>query len=158
MSRAGVASAVLGALLVASLASPAHADTGDDEDIAPQIVATMAEVPGGVIVDPNHAVWPGLGMEVVVPASAGLSARSAVGGCVSGRVCVFTGASASGAVLSWSTCGYHAIPGSFAARSIANARSAGTAHARAGTTALAVAAAGTWANISGSADNVMCYF
>ena len=76
MRRRGVLAAVVGGLLsILMLGAPALADAAADtgESIDPLILAVMAEVPGGVIVDAQHAVWPRLGMDLVV-----LEQRSAV--------------------------------------------------------------------------------
>jgi hypothetical protein len=152
---AAVAAGLLGALLIGA---PAFADTGAGEGdrIEPLIVEVMAEVPGGVIVDARHAVWPDLGMELVVGTQGRAASAAAVGSCATGTVCVYTGSSLSGARLSWSTCGVLPIPSSFAAKSIADARSGGYAQARNNATVLATAPAGGWANFSGTANNVRC--
>ncbi len=158
MKRLTLTAAIVG-LTVAmfGIAGPASASTGD-ADVDPQIAAVMAEVPGGVLVDSHHAVWPGIDMELVVPDSSGVAARSAVGSCANGQVCVYTGSSLGGSILSWGTCGYHAIPSSFTAKSVADARGSGSAQARSGSTVVATAPAGGWANIYGAVNNVLCYF
>ncbi|WP_157541087.1 hypothetical protein [Microbacterium sp. XT11] len=150
-------SAAVGLILaVVGVAPAAAADDASD----PLISAVMAEVPGGVLLDEHHAVWPELGMQIVAPHAAGqrLSLAGAVGSCGSGLVCVFSSSSLGGAMLSWNTCGYHAIPSSFVARSLADARASGTAHARNGTAVVASAPAGGWTNVSAFVNNVMCYF
>lgn len=159
MKRTAAVALVAGIALALLGVAPAVADTGDEVP-DPQIAAMMDEVPGGVLIDSHHAVWPELEMEMTVPdtRAGSFTAMAAVGACESGRVCVFTGYSLAGATLSWGTCGYHAIPSSFSARSVADARSTGKAQARSGTSVLATAAAGGWANIYGTANNVLCYF
>lgn len=162
MNRVGASAAVvLGLLCAMAMSAPASADAVDDhhdDDIATVIVDMIAEIPGGIIVAPDRAVWPELGMELTVPGRERLSFRAAVGSCATGKVCVYTGSALSGARLSWTTCGVLPIPSSFTARSIADARSAGYAQARHGTTVLATAAANAWANVGGSATNVRCVF
>ncbi|WP_455905073.1 hypothetical protein [Microbacterium sp.] len=161
MRRRGVLAAVVGGLLsILMLGAPAFADAGADtgESIDPLILDVMAEVPGGVIVDAQHAVWPRLGMDLVVLEQRSAVSAASVGSCATGTVCVYTGSSLSGAKLSWSICGILSIPSSFSAKSIADARSAGYAQARNNSTVLATAPAGGWANIAGTATNVRCVF
>ncbi|MDU0367867.1 peptidase inhibitor family I36 protein [Microbacterium sp. KSW4-17] len=125
----------------------------DDQpaDLHPDIAAALAAIPGGVVVDARHAVWPELDMSVDVPADD----DKAVGSCATGNVCAFSGTGLSGTRVSWSTCGTYA-PG-ITVRSIANARSAGYAQARTSAGAvLATAIAGSSANVSGSVADVRC--
>lgn len=124
------------------------------EDVTPdqRIAAVMAEVPGGVLVDENHAVWAELGMEMETPEDA---APFAVGGCSTGYVCVFDSYNAQGAKISWSTCSNPTVS-SFTVRSIANARSTGYAQARYSTAVRATANAGAYANVYASVNNVRC--
>ncbi|WP_194763305.1 peptidase inhibitor family I36 protein [Microbacterium sp. UFMG61] len=151
-----VTAVVLGVLAAGTLSGAAHAEGFGDEEVATLIVEVMDEVPGGVIIDRNHAVWPELGMTLTVPTRREISLRAAVGSCATGQVCAFTGASLTGAKLSWTTCSTHSIPSSFVTRSIADARSSGYAQARNVTTVLATAAANGWANVSGTATNLRC--
>jgi hypothetical protein len=157
MRRVRAIAAILGLLLGAAGIAPAAA-AEDAPD--PLIAAVLAEVPGGVLLDANHAVWPELGMEMAAPQAAGqrASLAGAVGNCRSGLVCVFSAPSLGGTVIGWSTCGYHAIPSTFSARSLADARSSGSAVARNGTVVVAAAPAGGWSNISTFTNNVVCYF
>lgn len=144
-----VATAVLiGGLLMPQTASAATDPVAPD----PRIAAVMAEVPGGILLDENHAVWPELGMEMEAP---GPISQFAVGGCTTGNVCVFDGYAAQGAKISWSSCGNPSVS-SFTVRSIANARPTGYAQARAGSTVRATANAGNYANVYSSVDNVRC--
>jgi len=147
---------VLGVLAAGTLGGAAQAEGFGDEEVASLIVEVMDEVPGGVIVDRNHAVWPELGMALTVPARGDIALRAAVGSCANGQVCAFTGGSLTGAKLSWTTCSTHTIPSSFVTRSIADARSSGSAQARNGATVLATAPANGWANVSGAANNLRC--
>lgn len=159
MRRRGMLAAAAGGLLGAlMLGAPAIADAGADagDRVDPLILEVMAEVPGGVIVDARHAVWPRLGMELVAADRRSTVSTASVGTCATGTVCVYTGSSLSGAKLSWSACGVLPIPSSFSAKSIADARSGGYAQARNGATVLATAPAGGWANISGTSTNVRC--
>lgn len=125
----------------------------DDQpaDLHPDIAAALAEVPGGVVVDAHHAVWPELGMSVDAPSED----DRAVGSCATGNVCAFSGTGLSGTRVSWSTCGTYA-PG-ITVRSIANARSAGYVQARTSSgSVLATAIAGSSANVSGAVADVRC--
>ncbi|MBO0981128.1 hypothetical protein [Microbacterium sp. SD291] len=152
-------SVVVGLLFAGATAAPASAETGGWADADPQIVEMMAEVPGGVLLDATHAVWPELGMELIVPESSiGVASMAAVGPCATGRICAYSGQSLTGSVLTFSTCGIHAIPSSFRTRSLANARSSGYTQARNGTTVLATAWAGGWTNVYGTATNLRCVF
>ena len=154
-----VVGVVLGLLIGAMAVTPAVAEGATDGvDADPQIVGMLAEVPGGILLDANHAFWPALDMEMTVPAAAGRSARASVGACADGRVCVFSGQSLSGSFLSWGSCGDHVIPSTFSALSLAHARSSGYSQARNGGAVLATAYAGGWANIFGGATYVRCVF
>nr|WP_201470009.1 hypothetical protein [Microbacterium hydrocarbonoxydans] len=156
VARIAVGIAV-GMLVSGGLGTAAHAEGFGEEEAAPLIVEVMDEVPGGIIVDRNHAVWPELGMTLTVPSRGEMSGmRAAVGPCATGQVCAFTGGSVTGAKLSWTTCSTHTIPSSFVTRSIADARSSGSLQARNGSTVLATAPANGWANVSGTANNVRC--
>lgn len=147
---------VMGMLLMVASASPAAADDGQD-DVAPEIALMLGEVPGGVLIDANHAVWPALDMEMTVPTASSRSFSAAsVGACPSGRICLFTGYSLGGTMLSFSTCGVHTVPSTFSAHSLAHARSSGYSQARDGTAVLATAYTGGWANIYGTTTNVRC--
>lgn len=153
-----VAAAVGGLLGTLMLGAPAFADDGADagDRVDPLILEVMAEVPGGVIIDARHAVWPRLGMELVTADQRSAVSTASVGSCATGTVCVYTGPALSGAKLSWSTCAILPIPSSFSAKSIADARSGGYAQARNGATVLATAPAGGWANVNGTSTNVRC--
>ncbi|WP_353115068.1 hypothetical protein [Microbacterium sp.] len=152
--------AVAAALLTATLASPASAD---EVAVDPEIAAVMAEVPGGVLLDPHHAVWPALDMEMLVPAGSsaresslvGMASAQSVGSCATGRFCAFSAAKMGGAQLSWGTCTTVSVS-SFTPKSIANARSSGYVQALSGSTVLATANAGASANVFGSASSLRC--
>lgn len=155
-SAVGVA---LGLLIGALAVTPAvAAGAPDDIDADPRIVQVMREVPGGVLLDANHAVWPALDMEMTVPTAQDRRTYASVGACSDGRVCVFSGYSLSGSSLSWGSCGEHSIPSTFTARSLAHARSSGYTQARNGGGVLATAYPGGWANIYGAATYVRCVF
>lgn len=157
MVRSRMKFAVCGAAALALsvvLGLPQAASASTSEVVPePRIAAVMAEVPGGIVLDENHAVWPELGMEMETPVEG--ESLFAVGGCSTGYVCVFDAANASGAKISWSTCGNPTVS-SFTVRSIANARSTGYAQARYGTTVRATANAGTYANLFSTVNNVRC--
>ncbi|MCJ1707689.1 hypothetical protein [Microbacterium sp. VKM Ac-2923] len=119
------------------------------DDLHPDIAAALEELPGGIVIDANHARWPELGMSMDVPG------EEAVGSCATGNVCAFSGTGLSGTRVSWSSCGTYA-PG-MTVRSIADARSTGYAQARSSSgSVLATAIAGSWANVSGSVADVRC--
>ena len=150
LAAIGAAVAVLTGVLGA--AQSASASTSEEVVPEPRIAAVMADVPGGVLLDENHAVWPELGMAMETPAGVGLRT---VGGCATGNVCVFDGFGAQGAKLSWSSCGTPTVS-AFTVRSIANDRPTGYAQARSGTVVRATAYAGNYANVYGAVDNVRC--
>ncbi|HKP07756.1 MAG TPA: hypothetical protein VJU58_10940 [Microbacterium sp.] len=139
-------------VLTAMFGVPRAASAVEQVTPDPRIAAVMAEVPGGVLLDAHHAVWPELDMVMETPDAV---SAFAVGGCATGYVCVFDAANASGAKISWSSCGNPTVS-SFTVRSIANARSAGYAQARYGTTVRATANAGSYANVFSSVNNVRC--
>lgn len=150
--RLALAGIATGALLMGMGNAAVAADGGSAVD--PKIAAVMTEVPGGVVVDYHHAVWPALDMAMAVPILNGVTAYS-VGSCATGKVCAYDQTALTGASLTWGTCSSFTIS-AFTVRSIADARTSGYVQARYGTTVRATAAAGAWANVSGSVDNVRC--
>ena len=155
MKRSAVLAAVVVGVMIALGAGPAGAAVQDEPELDPQVVAMLEEVPGGVVIDATHAVWPELDMELrVVPAS-GFAARS-VGACATGKICAFNATSLGGSVLSFGTCTTHAVPSSFGTKSVANARSSGYVQARNGSTVLKTVYAGGWSNVTGTVTNLRC--
>jgi hypothetical protein len=132
------------------VAPAAYAQSAPSVD--PEIAAVMAEVPGGSVVDDDHAVWPALGMEMT---AADAVAPFSVGSCATGSVCAFSGLNGSGSKLSWSTCSTFTIS-AFTVRSVADARSTGYLQARNGSTVVATANAGASANVYAAVTNVRC--
>ena len=152
-----VAGVALGVLVGAMAMMAAVAEASPDGvDADPQIVEMMEAVPGGVLIDAYHAVWPELDMEMTVPNGSARSVRAAVGPCADGRVCVFNGYSLNGSSLSWGVCGGQTIPSNFVAKSLAHARASGSTQARNGTTPVATAYAGGSANIYSPVTNIRC--
>lgn len=143
-----VIAAVAGAMTL--IAPAAYAQSAPDID--PEIAAVLDAVPGGTVIDADHAVWPALGMRMT---SADAVSAFAVGSCATGAVCAFSGLNGSGSKLSWSTCGTFTIS-AFTVRSIADARSTGYLQARNGTTVVATAYAGASANVYAAVTNVRC--
>ena len=155
MKRTTALAAALLGLVVALGAAPANASVSGDEDVDPLVAAMLEEVPGGVLLDATNAVWPELNMELSVPVSTGISARS-VGSCATGKICAYNAASLSGGVLSFSVCGVSAIPSTFAVKSVANARTSGSVQVRNGSTVLKTVSAGSWSNVTGTVTNLRC--
>jgi len=148
-----------GILLAVATVSTASASSDDHDDIDPQIAQVLEEVPGGVLLDAHHAVWPALSMEMIVPTSSSSAfSPSSVGSCATGQICLYDGYSLTGAQLNFGTCGIHTVPGSFTTRSLAHARTSGYTQARNGTTVLATAYAGGWTNVYGTTTNIRCIF
>ncbi len=122
----------------------------------------LEAVPGGVVIDEYHAVWPDLEMEMTVaPAeSEAYAARSAalaaVGACATGKVCAVSLSATNGSKLSWGTCNTSFPVGTFTVRSIADARSSGYVQAKYGTTVRATAYAGGWSNVYGTVSRISC--
>ncbi|MGB3373774.1 MAG: hypothetical protein WBA87_01365 [Microbacterium sp.] len=141
------------AAVMAILASAPAASAAEATVPHADIAAMMDAVPGGVLIDADHAVWPSTGLEMT--SSAAVTPFS-VGSCATGSVCAFSSANLGGSKLSWSTCSTFTISSSFTVRSIADARSSGYLQARNGTTVLATANAGASANVYGTVTNVRC--
>lgn len=114
------------------------------EPVNPDVAYALATVPGGVLMDPNSAQWPSLGMRIDALPTAG----RAIGSCATGSICAYSSAGLSGTRLSWTTCGSKSTAALTQVGSIANARTSGTMTARAGSTARASATAGTSADIA----------
>jgi len=154
-SRAVLSALILAALLGASV--PAAASASSPEEIDPQIAQMLEEIPGGVLISGHHAVWPALDMEVTAPQAVHGFAARAVGGCATGRVCVYSGSALTGVAVSWGTCGVLSVPGGFVVRSLADARTSGYAQARnSAGSVLATASAGGWVNVGGTSTTVRC--
>ncbi|MGW9158282.1 MULTISPECIES: hypothetical protein [unclassified Microbacterium] len=149
-----LAVAVLGMVMTLG-AVPATAAVEDEREVDPLVAAVLDEVPGGILIDGRHAVWPKLGMELTVPASSGMAAWS-VGSCTTGRICAYNSTSLGGAALTFGTCAVHTIPSSFSVKSAANARSIGYVQVRNGSTVLKTVPAGSWSNVSGTVTNLRC--
>lgn len=150
-----LAAALLGLVVTLVGAAPAMAAAEDDREVDALVAAVLDEVPGGVIIDGRHAVWPKLDMELTVPAASGMTAWS-VGSCATGRICAYNNTSLGGASLTFGTCAVHTIPSSFAVKSAANARSTGSVQVRNGSTVLKTVTAGSWSNVSGTVTNLRC--
>lgn len=149
-----VAAALLSAILLFS-AAPAQAALEGDDAVAPEIIAMLEEVPGGVIIDSTHAAWPALGMELSIRSVSARTARS-VGSCATDRFCAYSAGSLGGNKLTFSVCSVNTIPSTFIAKSVANARGTGSVQARNGTTTVTTVNAGSWANLAGAVNNLRC--
>ncbi len=144
-------------IIIAMTSAPAVATPSGGAEPDPQITAMLEEVPGGIVIDARHAVWPELAMELTVFADRGRSARS-VGSCATNKICVYNGVSLGGtSALTFSTCSNHAIPSSFSAKSLANARTSGFVEGRSGSTVLATVYAGSWSNVPSGVTSLRCY-
>jgi hypothetical protein len=154
VKHTAVLAGLLGLVLTVG-AAPAMAAAEDDRELDPLVAAVLDEVPGGVVIDGRHAVWPELDMELSVPVGSGMVPRS-VGSCATGRICAYSSTSLGGSSLTFGTCAVYAIPPSFAVKSVANARSSGTVQARNGSTILKTVSAGSWGNVSGTVTNLRC--
>lgn len=156
MKRTPVLAAVVLGLVMTLGAAPAMAAAEDDRAVDPLVAAVLDEVPGGVMIDGRHAVWPQLDMVLTVPASSGIVPWS-VGSCTTGRICAYNNTSLGGASLTFGTCAVHTIPSSFPVKSVANARGSGSVQARNGSTVLKTVAPGSWGNVSGTVTNLRCF-
>ncbi|MGH3689741.1 MAG: hypothetical protein ACRDT7_06270 [Microbacterium sp.] len=150
-----IAGAMLLGTMIALAAAPAQAATQSDGPVDPEIIAMLDEVPGGVIVDSTHAVWPALGMELSIRPIA-LRSASSVGSCATDRFCAYSAGSLGGNKLTFSVCSVNTIPSTFIVKSVANARGTGYVQARNGSTTVATVNAGSWANLSGTVNNLRC--
>ncbi|MGW8483615.1 hypothetical protein ACWGJP_10775 [Microbacterium sp. NPDC055903] len=154
--------AIVAAALIALGMTAAPPAVASEHPLDDQVQEMLDAIPGGIALSSTHAIWPELGMDlVIVPASASLDASSlallaAVGACPSGRVCAFSQAATAGSRLSWTTCDTSFPVGTFVVRSIADARSTGYAQAKYGTTVRGTASAGSFTNIFASVTRVSC--
>lgn len=148
-----VAAAVLSFLMIA--APPAAHASGESEDVHPAIAQALREIPGGVAIDPTHAVWREFDMSLSVVDDAGLALR-AVGSCATGKICAYLGTGLTSMYASWGVCGVLPAPSGQTMRSIANARTSGYAQARNGTSVVATAAAGAWTNVYSTVTSIRC--
>jgi hypothetical protein len=149
-------SVLIGLALTAGAPTVAGAAETADDAVDPLIMRVLEEVPGGVVLDEHHAVWPRIDMAMAVPDDVRSASRAAAA-CSSGRICAFNAYNRAGAQLSWGSCGNIPIPSSFATRSTQNARGSGHMIVRNGSSVLATVYAGGWVNITGSANNIVCY-
>ena len=132
-----------------SVSTAAQANTLD-----PRIAYALSAEPGGVVTSASTVEWPRLGMTLTLPS--GTSPRGLSSKCPTGLLCAFGASDENGARLTWATSGTFATTALAQVRSVANARPTGTVQARNGTIILASAAAGNYANVSGSVTNVRC--
>jgi len=136
-------------LLALGITPAAHA-----EELDSRIVHALEAEPGGVVTSTTTVEWPTLGMRLTLTSngfSRGLSTR-----CPSGLVCAFQGAGEAGARLTWASCGTFSTAALTTVGSVANGRSTGTVQARNGSTVLASASAGNFANTPSGVTNVRC--
>lgn len=152
-TRAGIA-ALFGLLLVLA-GAPAASLAAEDVEVHPAIAQALQEIPGGIVVDAEHAVWPRFEMEISVVADREAAIR-AVGSCGTGLICAYSGYGLTTMYATWGVCGVLPAPSAYTMKSFADARSSGYAQARNGTTVLATAAAGSWSNVYGSVTNIRC--
>jgi hypothetical protein len=150
-----VVSLAVGLLLAMAVPATASAD-----EIDPQVAYALAHVPGGHAVSATEAVWPSLGMDLLVASNSSHAmsgnAILTVGGCPTGEVCAFSGGNTLGTRLSWSSCGTFSTSALNVVGSIADARSTGSLQALNGSTVVAGAAAGTYANTPNTVTAVRC--
>ncbi|WEK60034.1 MAG: hypothetical protein P0Y60_11870 [Candidatus Microbacterium colombiense] len=149
-----LASAVIGAVLLLSSVPTAASATQFADDVDPVIADMLEDFPGGLLLSPNHAVWPASGMEMTAP---GETASRSVGTCATGRICAYDGANRNGRMLSWPTCGTITPTSTFTIASAANARASGYAQVRNGSTVVTTVFAGNWANVNASSTNIRCF-
>lgn len=149
-----VAAAALGAMLTL-VVTPAQAAPQGDDTVDPEIIAMLEEVPGGVIIDSTHAVWPALGMELSIRSVSTRSVRS-VGSCATDRLCAYSAGALGGNKLTFSLCSVNTIPSTFIAKLVANARGTGYVQARYGSATVATVNAGSWANLGAAVNNLRC--
>lgn len=142
------------ALTLALVGLPAAAEaTTVPASLHPDVEYALDAVPGGVVIDEYHVVWPELGMEL----SAVPSLARAVGTCATGTFCAYSRADRGGTKLSWTTCTTVTPTGLSSVGSIANARSSGSVQARTSSGAvLATASAGTSTNVYGTVSTIRC--
>lgn len=144
---------VVGLLLVTTATSAAHAD--DPHDVHPAIAQALREIPGGILIDPEHAVWPEFDMALTATDATPLSPRS-VGSCATGRICAYLGTGLTSMYASWGVCGVLPVPSGQTMRSMANARPSGYAQARNGSSIVATASAGGWTNVYSTVTSIRC--
>lgn len=148
-----LAAALVALLLVAVAPTAAHADEPDD--VHPAIAQALREIPGGVLIDSERAVWPEFDMTLIVTDDPRLAARS-VGSCPTGKICAYLGAGLTSMYVSWGLCGVLPAPSGQTMRSMANARTSGYAQARNGASVVATATAGSWTNVYSTVTSVRC--
>lgn len=151
---------VMGALLATAIiavasTAPAGADSGYQraESLDPVIEYALIREPGGVVVDDTKVVWPQLGMTLTVSRVVPMAATTK---CPTGLICAFDGSNETGTRLTWATCAVHSTAALAIVRSVASARPVNSAQARNGTTVLATAGAGNFANVYGTVTNIRC--
>jgi hypothetical protein len=90
-------------------------------------------------------------------AASSLLARAAVGNCASGKICAYSGSSMTLSKLSFSTCsGANSVAALGAVRSIANARSSGSAYGYNGATKVVTVSADSYKNTTAKITRVGC--
>lgn len=153
MRRLRALAAAIIALLLVAVPTVAHADERDD--VHPTIAQALREIPGGVLIDSERAVWPEFDMTLTVTDDPRLAARS-VGSCPTGKICAYLGTGLTSLYVSWGVCGVLPAPSGQTMRSMANARTSGYAQARNGSSVVATATAGNWTNVYSTVTSVRC--
>ncbi|OAN38334.1 hypothetical protein [Microbacterium sp. H83] len=149
-----LAAMAVGLVLLTAAPSAAHA-AEDPQDVHPAIAEALKEIPGGVAVAPDRAVWREFDMTLSVVDDARLAVR-AVGSCATGRICAYLGTGLTSMYASWGVCGVLPAPSGQTMRSMANARTSGYAQARNGSSVVATAAAGAWTNVYSTVTSIRC--
>jgi hypothetical protein len=147
------------AVLALTLCAPVAANAAE-APLQERIDAVLKEFPGGTQVGDDSVSWQR--GDILLTLEGGSSAR-AVGSCLTGKYCAWSGTGYSGSKLTFSACSSGGIANSLAplgglARSLANARTSGTVHAKNGSTVVYSLGAGAGITSNSAAlTNMTCY-
>ncbi len=119
----------------------------------PEIASAMAALPGGVLISPNEAEWPKLGIRFEVPSVTTFS----VGSCATGTTCAYRNANLGGAKATFYGCSTWSTTAFGSVGSVANARTSGWAEVRNSSGGVITTVGyGTWKNVGAGTTSIAC--
>lgn len=121
-----------------------------------RVAQVLADNPGGVRTGWNEVSWLEGDVVLTLANDAGIQAMASQK-CTSGRICVHSGFSQGGSMVSLVGCGPHGVSVLGApVKSVTNARSSGSVVAKNGSTVVKTVAAGATSNVTGTVTTVGC--
>ncbi|RLP83470.1 hypothetical protein D9V34_05520 [Mycetocola lacteus] len=151
------AAALLATLLIGGTTAAQAATPSRSDQVQDRVNQVLVEFPGGVQTGPGEVTWNG-GETILNIVLEGSLSTFAVGNCATGSMCAYTSTGGAGSKISFTSCTAtnSVAPLGSAVRSVANARSSGTAFGYNGSSPVLVVPAGSQVNTSASITRVGC--